>query len=373
MHVPVGKPLFGDVEREYVNDALTKTEISGFSGGYTTKFEQAFAAFCGTKEAVTASSGTTALHLALAGLRIGPGDEVITQSFTNMATFFAILYQGAVPVPVDSEPDTLNIDPALIEAKITSRTKAIMVVHIYGHPVDMGPVMEIARKHNLLVIEDAAEAHGAEYNGQRVGSFGDAACFSFYANKIITTGEGGMVTTNNPELAARMRSLKGLAFGKENKFMHEDIGYNYRMTNLQAAFGAAQMTHAEDLVARKRAIAAYYLTHLQGLSGVRLPVEKPYAKNVYWMFNVVLEGALEGKRADVMRELLARGVETREDFLPANDQDIFQARGFTKAEDCPHASYAGKNGFYLPSGTDISEEEQAHVVTMMKEVVATLT
>ncbi len=372
MKVPVGKPLFGAIEREYVNDALEKTEISGFSGGYTSTFEKAFAEFCGTKEAVTASNGTTALHLALAALGIKDGDEVITQSFTNMATFFAVLYQNAIPVPVDSEPDTLNIDPALIEAKITPRTKAIMVVHIYGHPVDMDPIMAIAKKHNLFVIEDAAEAHGAEYNGKRVGGIGIVGCFSFYANKIITTGEGGMVTTNDPVLAEKMRSLKGLAFGKENKFMHADVGYNYRMTNIQAAFGAAQMTHADDLVARKRAIAAFYLKELAGLPGIKLPVEKPYAKNVYWMFNILLVGPLEGKRAEFMRALAERGVDTREDFIPFNDQEIFIARGLTTPADCPVASNAGRNGLYLPSGTDISEEELAYVVEKVKEVVAEL-
>lgn len=372
MKVPVGKPLFGAIEREYVNDALEKTEISGFSGGYTSKFEKAFAEFCHTRDAVTASNGTTALHLALAALGIKDGDEIITQSFTNMATFFAVLYQNAVPVPVDSEPDTLNIDPSLIEAKITPRTKAIMVVHIYGHPVDMDPIMAIAKKHNLFVIEDAAEAHGAEYKGKRVGGIGDIGCFSFYANKIITTGEGGMLTMNDPVLAERARSLKGLAFGKENKFMHADIGYNYRMTNIQAAFGAAQMTHADELVAKKRSIAAYYLKELAGLPGIVLPVEKPYAKNVYWMFNILLDGPLKGKRAEFMRALSERGVDTREDFIPFNDQEIFIARGLTQPSDCPIASNAGVNGLYIPSGTDISIDEQAYVVAQIKEVVGAL-
>lgn len=372
MKVPVGKPLFTNVEKEYVNDAISRGEISGFSGGYIPRFEKVFAAFCGTRDAVTVSSGTTALHLALATLKIGPGHEVIAQSFTNMATFFAILYQGAMPVAVDSEPETFNIDPALIEAKITPKTKAIIVVHIYGHPVDMDPVMKIAKKHNLFVIEDAAEAHGAEYKGRKVGSIGDIGCFSFYANKIVTTGEGGMLTMNDPALAERARSLKALAFGKENKFQHSDIGFNYRMTNLQAAVGAAQMTHIDDILQRKRTMAAYYNKELAGIPGLMLPVEKSYAKNVYWMFLINLTGSLAGKRASLMKKLAERGVETREAFLPFNGQTIFIERGLARKDDCPVANDVGDNGFYIPSGTDITVEEQAYVVAQMKGVIAEL-
>lgn len=372
MHVPVGKPLFGAIEKEYVNDALDRTEISGFSGGYTTKFETAFADFCGVKEAVTVSNGTTALHLALVALGIKAGDEVLVSTFTNMATFFAVLYQGAIPVPIDSEPDTLNMDPSLLEAMITSRTKAIIVVHIYGHPADMDPILAVAKKHNLYVVEDAAEAHGAEYKGRRTGSLGDVGCFSLYANKIITTGEGGMITTSNKELADKARSLKSLAFGTANKFMHADTGFNYRMTNMQAAFGAAQMTHADDIINRKRIMAAYYLKHLANIPGLRLPVEKEYAKNVYWMFNILLEGSLLGKRAAFMKELADRGVESREDFIPFNDQEIYIQQGFTKSEDCPVASRAGREGFYIPSGTDITEEEQEYVVAQIKQVAEAL-
>ncbi|KND50596.1 MAG: perosamine synthetase [Parcubacteria bacterium C7867-007] len=371
MHVSVGKPLFGKEESEYVNDALTRTEISGFSGTYIPRFEKEFAAFCGTEDAVTVSSGTTALHLALATLKIGPGDEVLASSFTNMATFFAILYQGATPVAIDSEPETLNMNPALLESKITSKTKAILVVHIYGQMVDMDPVMEIARKHNLYVIEDAAEAHGAEYKGKKAGSVGDIGCFSFYANKIITTGEGGMLTMHNPEYAARARSLKALAFGTGNKFMHADIGYNYRLTNLQAAIGVAQLGRIDEILSRKRTMAAYYNEHLAGIEGLRLPVELPDTKSVWWMYNVRLEGPLAGKRAQVMKELQARGVESREDFIPFNDQEIFIERGLVQAGDCPVASEAGREGFYIPSGTDITEEEQAYVVSQMKEVIST--
>ncbi|MSU74702.1 DegT/DnrJ/EryC1/StrS aminotransferase family protein [Candidatus Kaiserbacteria bacterium] len=372
MKVPVGKPLFGDIEKQYVNDALDRSEISGFSGGYIGRFEKEFAAFCGTTEAVTVSSGTTALHLALATLKIGIGDEVLVQSFTNMATFFAVLYQGAVPIAIDSEPETLNLNPALLEDKITPNTKAIIVVHIYGQPVDMDPVLAIAKKHNLFVIEDAAEAHGAEYKGRKTGSMGDIGCFSFYANKIITTGEGGMLTMQDPALAARARSLKALAFGEKNKFMHADIGYNYRMTNMQAAIGSAQMTRIEDILARKQRMAQVYAEGLSGIAGVRLPLQLPDTKNVWWMYNLRLEGPLAGKRSAIMQELKDRGVDTREDFIPFNDQEIFIQRGIAHSADCPVASEAGREGFYIPSGTDITEEEQAYVIINIIEVAANL-
>lgn len=372
MHVPVGKPLFGDVEREYVNKALDKGEISGFFGNYIGDFEKAFANFCGTKDAVTVSNGTTALHVALAALGIGEGDEVLVSSFTNMATFFAVLYQGATPIAIDSEPETLNIDPALIESRITERTKAIMIVHIYGQPVDMDPVLAIAKKHNLYVIEDAAEAHGAEYKGRKTGSMGDIGCFSFYANKIITTGEGGMITTNSPEIAGKARSLKALAFGTENKFMHADIGYNYRMTNVQAAIGCAQMTRIDDILERKTRMAEYYRQHLEGIEGIRLPIQLPETKNVWWMYNIRLEGRLAGKRQEFMKALQERGVECREDFIPFNDQKIFIERGLTKPGECPVASEAGREGFYVPSGTDITEEEQAYVVESIRAVAGSL-
>jgi perosamine synthetase len=372
MHVPVGKPLFGDIEKTYVNDALDKSEISGFFGSYIGQFERDFAAFCGTKEAVTVSSGTTALHLALATLNIGPGDEVLVSSFTNMASFFAVLYQGATPVAIDSEPQTLNLDPSLIEAKITSRTKAIMAVHIYGQPADMDPILAIAKKHNLYVIEDAAEAHGGVYKGRKTGSIGDIGCFSFYANKIVTTGEGGMLTMQDPALAARARSLKALAFGTKNKFMHADIGYNYRMTNVQAAIGAAQMTRIDDILARKQTMAAYYHEHLSGIAGLRLPIQLPDTTNVWWMYNLRLEGPLAGKRSEFMKELTVRGVECREDFIPFNDQEIFIEKGLTTPGECPVASEAGREGFYIPSGTDISLEEQSYVVEQIREVAGEL-
>lgn len=366
--ISVSQPVIGEEEKKLVNEALDKGEISGFAGNFIRDFEDGFAKYCGVGYGVSTTSGTTALHLAMATLKIGPGDEVLVSSLTNMATFFAVLYQGAKPIPIDIEPDTLNINPALIEAKVTSKTKAILVVHLFGHPVDMDPILEIAKKHNLFVVEDAAEAHGAEYKGRKVGSLGDIGCFSFYGNKIITTGEGGMITTDNQEFAERAKILRSLAFGKENKFMHRDIGYNYRMTNIQAALGVAQLKKIDFLVGKKRELAAFYLENLKGIPGLELPVEKPYAKNVYWMFHVVLSGELEGKRSALLEKLGESGIETRESFVPFNMQEIFVAKGMAKKDDCPIANYAGENGFYLPSGPILSDEEKKYVVKSLMEV-----
>jgi perosamine synthetase len=369
MFVPVSQPLLGENERKYVRDAIEKGDISGLFGDYIKKFEDSFAKFCNVKHAIIANSGTTALHLAVAGLGIGPGDEVLVQSFTNMASFFAVLYQGAKPIPVDSEADTLNIDFRDVERKITKKTKAIMVVHIYGHPVDMDPIMKIAKKHNLFVIEDCAEAHGAEYKGKKVGSIGHIGCFSFYSNKIITTGEGGGLTTNNDELAKRIRSIKNLAFGDVDKFMHKELGFKYQMTNIQAAIGYAQTQKIEKILKIKRDIAKFYLDSLKGIKEIQLPVEKSYAKNVYWMFNIVLRGKLKGKRKWFMDELKKRGVDTREDFVPFNQQEIFLKQGLTKKSDCPIINELYGDGLYLPSGTKISKKELQYVVKQIKEVI----
>lgn len=371
MNVPVSRPLLDQTETDLATDAVRRGELSGIFGSYIKEFEEGFAAFCGSKYAVTVSNGTTALHLAMATLGIGKGDEVLVSTFTNMATCFAILYVGATPVPIDSEADTWNIDPALIAAKITPKTKAIVVVHIYGHPVDMDPVMEIARKHQLYVVEDVAEAHGAEYKGRRAGSIGDIGCFSFYANKIITTGEGGMLTLNDPEWAARARSLKALAFGTANKFIHQDIGYNYRLTNVQCAIGVGQLRKIDEILRRKREMAAFYLEAFKDTPDIQLPVEKPYAKNVYWMFNIVLKDRLAGKRDRVMSALKDRGIEVREDFIPYDEQEIvFQKHGIARPDPCPVADRIGRDGFYIPSGTLISREELEYVAKNVKEVLA---
>jgi perosamine synthetase len=366
VRIPVSQPLLGEAESRCVGDALAKGAISGFFGEYIGTFEQEFARYCDCEHGVATTSGTTALHLGLAALGVGPGDDVLVSTFTNMATIFAILYVGARPIPIDIETDTLNLDPALLEAKRTPQTRAVLVVHLFGHPVDMVAVTGFAKRHGLLVIEDCAQAHGATCNGRKVGSFGDAGCFSFYANKIITTGEGGMVVFRDARHAARARDLRGLAFGATNKFMHQAVGYNYRMTNLQAALGHAQFSKIEDIIARKRAIAAEYTARLQGTSGLQLPVEKPYARNVYWMYHVVLTGAHGGRRDAVMKRLADAGIETRETFIPCNLQDIFLDKGLVARDACPNANDVAYKGFYLPSGPELSREEidyVAHTLT----------
>jgi len=368
-YIPVAEPIFDHGELENVTLAIREKAISGFFGQFIERFENEVASFVACRHGVAVSSGTVAIHLALLALDIGPGDEVLVATYTNMATFFPVLYVGGTPIPIDVEPDTWNIDPAQIEQHITPRTRAIIVVHIFGHPVDMDPVMEIARRHKLYVIEDCAEAHGALYKGRPVGSIGTVGCFSFYANKIITTGEGGMVTSNDEGIARRVTSLKSLAFGTADKFMHQEIGYNYRMTNLQAAIGCAQMPKIGKLIAGKRNLAAAYNRRLNGHTHLQLPVEKGYAKNVYWMYHVVLTDSRRKQRDQVMRELRERGIETRAGFTPYNMQRIFIEKGMTSPELCPVANNLARNAFYLPSTPGLPETDVDYVVESLLDVL----
>jgi perosamine synthetase len=370
-HIPVSQPALTEIESRYVNDALQKGAISGFYGEYITRFEEGFAKYCNCRYGVSTTSGTTALHLAMLALSIGPGHEVLVSTLTNMATFFAVLYQGAQPVPIDIESDTWNMNPSLLEARITPRTKAIVVVHLFGHPVDMDPVMDVARRHRLRVIEDCAQAHGATYKGRKVGSIGDIGCFSFYANKIITTGEGGMITLNDGALAEKARSLKSLAFGVSNKFMHIDVGYNYRMTNIQAALGCAQLERIDDLIERKRKVAKLYTEGLQDLPTLQLPVEKSYARNVYWMYHVALLGPHSTRRAEIMARLKEKGIESREGFIPYNMQEFALRNGSVRLEACPVANDYADRCLYLPSSPLISREDLDHVVDTLKYVLST--
>ncbi len=367
--LPVSTPSLGAQEIQYVTDALQAGEISGNFGRYLGRFEREFADYCGCSHGIATSSGTTALHLAVASLGIGPGDEVLVSTLTNMATFFAVLYQGARPIPVDIEKDTWNLNPVLLEPLITPRTKAILVVHLYGNPADMDPIIEFARRHKLYIIEDVAEAHGALYKGRKAGSLGDIGCFSFYANKIITTGEGGMITTNDPIVAEKSRSLRSLAFGVEHKFMHAEVGFNYRMTNLQAALGCAQLKRIEEVIENKRRVARVYADQLSGLPELQLPIEKQDTRSVYWMYHVVLR-AFERKHRDLIMQLLAeRGIETRPAFIPYNLQEVMIRRGLTRPDLCPIANQIANAGFYLPSSPSLSQDDLRFVTDNLKDVL----
>ncbi len=366
--IPVCTPSLGIKEREYILDCLQTNWISSH-GKYISSFEEAFSAYCGQKYGITTTNGTTALHLALAVLGIKPGDEVIMPSFTIASTAFAVIYCGARPVFVDSEPDTWNIDPSLIESKITKKTKAIMPVHVYGHPCDMAPITALAKKYKLFVIEDAAEAHGAEYRGQKAGSFGDLSCFSFYGNKIITTGEGGMVLTSDKKLAHRCRYLKNLTFQEPKRFWHKEIGFNYRMTNLQAALGLAQFERIEELIKCRRRNAQQYNSHLVEIKGLTLPVERDNCRNVYWMYGLVVEKEFGMSRQKFMEKLLDKGVETRIFFVPMHQQPIMKKMGVVSLrERYPIAEELGRGGMYLPSGSDLKREEIEYICASIKEI-----
>lgn len=376
MHVPVSRPHLGVAEIDFVNKAMRENALSGVFGEFLDRFENEFASFCETKYAVACSNGTTALHLALLSAGIKEGDEVLVSTLTNMATFFAVMYCGARPVPVDVDLQTLTMDPVDLQRKINNNTKAIMVVHLFGHPTDMDPINDLANLHGLLVFEDCAEAHGAKYKGKRVGGLSDAGAFSFFANKVLTTGEGGMVTTNDLNIANKARSLKALAFGTKNKFMHEDIGYNYRMTNLQAAIGCGQMVAADQLIERRRNIAHFYSTALSKYGDhIILPQEKEWAFSVYWMYHIVLREHMVQNRKEIMMGLNNLGVETREGFIPYNMQDVFIKRGWVDPTDCPNANKLAYASFYLPTGPDISQAELDYVVecfdNVMRRIVTT--
>lgn len=366
--IPVHAPVIGDEEIANVMEALTAGDISGSFGTFIERFEGLFADYCGCQYGVAVSSGSTALHLAAVLAGIGPGDEVLMNACTNIASANAVVMQGGVVVPIDSERDTWNMDARLLAEAVGPQTKAIMPVHIYGHPVDMDEVLRVADKHRLFVIEDCAEAHGAVYRGRRVGSIGHVGCFSFYANKILTTGEGGMLVTNDRQLAERARSLRNLAFGAP-RFLHHEVGYNYRMTNVQAAIGCGQFTRLNETLAAKRRVAAWYTERLREVTGLRLPVEKPYAMSVYWMYGVVVEEAFGYTRDEVMHELREYGVDSRTMFCPMNLQPALLDRGATRPmRGCPVAEDLWHNGLYLPSSTTLGEHDVAAICHVIQEM-----
>ena len=362
--IPISKPALMGNEMKYVTDCVETGWISSL-GAYVQRFEESFAKFCGSEHAVTCSNGTTALHLALLALGVKPGDEVIVPTLTYVATANAVVYCEAKPVFVDSEPETWNMDTAQIEALITPRTKGIIVVHLFGHPVDMDRIMEIARRHGLFVLEDAAEAHGAEYKGRRVGSIGDAATFSFFGNKIITTGEGGMVTTNNCALAEEVRRLKNHGMDPQRKYWFPTVGYNYRLTNVASAIGLAQLEKIDWHLEQRQLIASWYREFLDGVLGLSWQAEKEWARHVWWLFTVVIDEEIPIGPLDVLAQLKARGVEGRQIVYPITQlppyRDHAHGRRFAVAD------RTVDRGLHLPTWSGLSHDDVRHVCDQFKQ------
>jgi perosamine synthetase len=361
MKFPVFEPVIGEDEIKSVVAALRRGEISGSFGNSLPAFESGFADYCGCKYGVAVSNGTTALQIAVTAAGIGPGDEVLVSASTNIATALGVVHNGAIPVPVDSENVTWNLNLDLIDSLITTRTKAIIPVHLYGHPVDMDRLMEIARKHNLIVIEDAAEAHGATIRGRKAGGFGDMSCFSFYGNKIITTGEGGMVLTNDEKLAERLRLLRNLGFTTP-RFRHEVAAYNFRMTGYQAAMGVAQLNKIEQIISEKRRVAHTYNRYLNDIPGLQLPVELEWARNVYWMYAIVVKPDFGLTRDQLAKGLANAGIDTRTFFCPMNQQPCLQEIPDFRVEACPVADELWTTGLYLPSTHTLTEQQIQSIV-----------
>ena len=353
--IPVFEPDITQAEIDAVVDALQKGEISGSFGNYIPQFEQKFAAFIGCKYGVAVCNGTIALHIAVAAAGIKNDDEVLVSASTNIATALAAYHNNAVPIPVDSEPDTWNLDLDLIEQLITTKTKAIIPVHLYGHPVDMDKLMVIAKKNNLIVIEDCAESHGATVRGKMTGSFGDMSCFSFYANKILTTGEGGMVCTNDDRLADKLRLLRNLAF-TQPRFWHEEAGYNFRMTGYQAAMGVVQTNRLPEIIEQKRKMANNYTEELKDISWLQLPMESSWAKHVYWMYGIVVKDG-GPRRDDLMKYLKQKGIDTRTFFCSMASQPFLQKQKGYRKIDTPVADMLWECGLYLPSSQTLKKEQ----------------
>ncbi len=364
--IPIAEPSLGEEELNNVTEAVKSGWISS-KGKFIEEFEEKFSSYCSRKYGVATSNGTVALHLALKTLGIGKGDEVIVPDLTFVAVANAVTYCNAKPVFVDSHPEYWCINPEKIEEKITPRTKAIIPVHLYGHPCDMYPVMKIAEKHDLYVIEDAAEAHGAEYKGKKVGSFGVVSCFSFYGNKIITTGEGGMCLTNNEELGEKMRILRDHGMNPNKRYWYDTIGFNYRMTNLQAAVGVAQLRKLDEFVDKKRQIARCYseeLKYLEEKELIRLNTEMPWAKCVYWMYCILIEDKFGLSRDDLMKKLEEKGTDTRPFFYPMHVMPPHRNN-----ERFPVAEETAKKGINLPSAVGLKEEEIKFICNEIKKEV----
>ena len=374
--IPVNEPLLNGNELKYLAECIETGWISS-EGPFVRKLEDGMAAVGGQRHGIAVVNGSAALDLAVAALGIGPGDEVILPTFTIISCAAAITRAGAIPVVVDCEPLTWNMDPTRIEDRITQRTKAIMVVHIYGLPVDMDPVMDIAQRHGLRIIEDSAEQIGQVYRGGKsrtprmIGSFGDVATFSFYPNKHVTTGEGGMVLTSDDALAERCRSLRNLCFGKTRRFVHEELGWNFRMSNLQAAVGVAQMERLPQTLEKKRQIGVWYDELLADVAHLeRLPARTDYAENIYWVYGVVLKSSVPLDAEEAMKRMGTKGIGTRPFFWPMHEQPVFRKMGLFKGVSCPVAERIARRGFYIPSGVALTRDQAVQVAEALQQFLA---
>jgi perosamine synthetase len=364
--IPISNPALVGNELEYVTDCVKTSWISSV-GTYVQRFESAFAAFCGTEHAVTCSNGTTALHLALLALGVKPGDEVIVPTLTYVATANSVVYCSATPVFVDGEPGTWNMDPRKIEALITSRTKGIIVVHLFGHSVDMDPIMDIARRRGLFVLEDAAEAPGAEYKGRRVGSIGHAATFSFFGNKIITTGEGGMVTTNDRALADEVRRLKNHGMDPQRKYWFPTVGFNYRLTNEDSAIGLGQVEKMDWHLAQREQIASWYKEFLQGAPRLAWQAEEAWARHVWWLFTIVMDDDVPLTRFELIELLKARNVEGRQIIYPIHQLPPYQSASHEGK--FPIADRTVDRGLHLPTWAGLTRDQVQHVCRSVVESI----
>lgn len=366
--IPVNEPLLNGNERKYLLECIDTGWISS-EGPFLARFEEEFAKRVGRRHAIAVANGSLALDAAMQALRLEPGAEVLMPSFTIISCAAAIVRAGGVPVAIDADPITWNIDIAKIEAAITPRTKAIMVVHIYGLPCDMDPILSLAAKHGLKIIEDAAEMHGQTYRGKPCGSFGDISTFSFYPNKHVTTGEGGMIVTDSDELAQECRGLRNLCFLPGRRFVHEQLGWNMRMTNLQAALGVAQLERLSHFVERKRAMGRLYTELLADLPDLQLPLARTdYADNIYWVYGIVMGDAIDFDAEEAMRRLAAKGVGTRPFFWSMHEQPVLRRMGFFANAECPVAERIARRGFYIPSGLALTEGQMREVASAVHEV-----
>jgi len=359
-YIPVTQPLFAGNEIKYLTDCIQSTWIS--SGKFVEKFEKRFATYCNVSYASTTSSGTTALHLALLALEIKPGDEVIIPDFTYVSTANVVKYVGAKPIFVDVDRKTWTIDPKKIEETITKNTKAIIVVHLFGHPADMDVINIIAKKHKISVIEDACQALGALYKEERVGSLSRAGCFSFSGAKTITTGEGGMITTNDEILINKIESMKSNFTNKKRHFFHPEIGYPYRLTNIQSALGLAQLEKINKLTAIKINIAKTYNKILKSEKDIQLPYQQPWAKNVYWLYSIILKKSrLRNKLANHLKE---NGIQTRPFFVPMHKLPMYREKRNYKNSD-----YLAENGLSLPTGVTLNVSDIEYICSKVKKFV----